>query len=100
MGFHVKLAKGDGIGIRLPDGNIEFILDSVNSYDSGDFCNVRINGSSLVPEGSLERLSQDFNLQLAPNVKIKLEDFLPRARRVKFYIDKPSDYRTYKIPKS
>jgi len=97
MGFHVKASIGEGFGVKTPELNIRVMLKYIVHNNDGENCRVEVRGSPLIQEGELNGLSIDSSLIVAPDITIKINRIGYNSRRVKFYVDKPGEYKVYQI---
>ena len=97
MGAWKPVIKDHGIGIRTPNGNIKIIVKEIGGTGRARTGRIEVQGSPIIKDGSLVELTQTSEVDLAPDISIKVSNFRSPSSRLNIYFSKPPQYETYYI---
>ncbi|MBI2558248.1 hypothetical protein HYW20_02910 [Candidatus Woesearchaeota archaeon] len=97
MGYHIRASVDEGFRVSSPHQNIEVILrDIIKNGDKIAF-KVQVYDSPLIKTGTFREMGIDSALELANDTEVTIRKYHPISKRLKFYIDKPADYKVFPI---
>lgn len=97
MGYHIRAGVDEGFRVSSPQQNIEVILRGIIKNGDRIAFKVQAYGSPLIQQDVLTEMGIHSALELTNDTEVTVSEYHLISKRLKFYIDKPADYKVFPI---